>query len=229
MSETEQKQLLVRCIRMLERQGIMDYNGHASVRVGDDRMLINIGSCQRSQLTADDIVTIDFNGKVIAGNGKPPLEFHLHAGIYKVRPDVKAVIHAHPNWSTILTTAGAPYLPVYAQGSLVHPLPVLDSPNSINNPEMAKRLTDVLGSRPAALMKAHGAVTTGKSIVDAFVLLTYLEDNAYRQYMAQQIGKPYAFNEEELALCREKLWNDALFKRTWDHFSAKLDEAHAAG
>ncbi len=223
MTETEQKQQLVRCIRMLERSGIMDYNGHASVRAGQDRMLINIGSCQRSQVTVDDICTIDFAGTVIAGSGKPPLEFHLHAGIYKARPDVQAVIHAHPNWSTILTTAGAAYLPVYAQGSLVYPLPVLDSPNSINNPEMARRLTDVLGNRPAALMKAHGAVTTGKSIVDAFVLMTYLEDNAQRQYMAMQIGKPYAFNEEELALCREKLWNDSLFKRTWDHFSAKLD------
>ena len=224
MSETlEQKQQLVRCIRMLERSGIMDYNGHASIRVGEDGMLINIGSCQRSQVTIDDICTIDFDGTVIDGIGKPPLEFHLHAGIYKTRPEVDAVIHCHPNWSTILTTAGAAYLPVYAQGSLVYPLPVLDSPNSINNPEMAKRLTDTLGDRPAALMKAHGAVTTGKSIVDAFVLLNYLEDNAYRQYMAQQIGKPYAFSDEEIAMCREKLWNENLFKRTWDHFSAKLD------
>ena len=88
---------------------------------------------------------------------------------------------------------------------------------------MAKRLTEVLGDRPAALMKAHGAVTTGKSIVDAFVLMTYIEDNAYRQFMAQQIGKPYSFSPEELVLCREKLWSDTLFKRTWDHFSAKLD------
>ena len=224
MSEAlEQKQQLVRCIRMLERAGIIDYNGHASARVGENRMFINIGSCQRSQLTVDDICTIDFDGNLLEGNGKPPLEFHLHAGIYKARPDIDSVIHAHPNWSTILTTAGAEYLPVYAQGSLVYPLPVLDSPDSINNPEMAKRLTDVLGERPAALMKAHGAVTAGKSIVDAFVLMTYLEDNAYRQYMAQQIGKPYAFSDEELALCREKLWNANLFKRTWDHFSAKLD------
>lgn len=225
MSEMDQKQLLVRCIRMLERSGIMDYNGHASIRLGADRMLINIGACQRSSLTVDDICTIDFDGRVLAGRGKPPLEFHLHAGIYKSRPDVQAVIHAHPNWSTILTTAGAPYLPVYAQGSLLHPMPVLDSPNSINNPPMAKRLTDTLGDRPAALMKAHGAVTTGKSLIDAFVLMTYLEDNAQRQYMAAQIGQPYVFNDEELALCREKLWNDSLFKRTWDHFSAKLDAA----
>lgn len=225
MSDTvEQKQQLVRCIRMLERAGIMDYNGHASIRLPGDRMLINIGSCQRSQLTVDDICTIDFDGNIIESNGKPPLEFHLHAGVYKARSDVNAAIHCHPNWSTILSTAGVEYLPVYAQGSLVYPLPVLDSPNSINNVDMAKRLTDVLGDRPAALMKAHGAVTMGKTIVDAFVLLNYLEDNAYRQYMSAQVGTPYEFSEEERAMCLEKLWNENLFKRTWDHFSAKLDQ-----
>jgi ribulose-5-phosphate 4-epimerase/fuculose-1-phosphate aldolase len=209
---------------MLERNGIVDYNGHASVRSGEDRILINTGSCQRSQLVEEDICTIDFDGNVIDGNGKPPLEFHLHAGVYKARPDVDAVIHCHPNWSTILSTAGVEYLPVYAQGSLVYPLPVLDSPDSINNSEMARRLTDRLGDRPAALMKAHGAVTTGKTLVDAFVLMNYLEDNAERQYMSAQIGTPYKFSDQELALCREKLWNANLFKRTWDHFSAKLDE-----
>ncbi len=220
----EQKQQLVRCIRMLERSGIMDYNGHASTRLDDGRMLINIGNCQRSRLTKDDICTIDFDGNVIEGNGRPPLEFHLHAGVYKARADVGGVIHCHPNWSTVLSTAGVEYLPVYAQGSLVYPLPVLDSPDSINNVDMAKRLTDTLGDRPAALMKAHGAMTAGKTIVDAFVLLNYLEENAERQYLSAQIGTPYAFTQEELDLCREKLWTDSLFKRTWDHFSAKLDE-----
>lgn len=227
MSESEQtKQQLVDCIRMLERSDIIDYNGHASIRAGDDRMFINIGSCQRSQLTTDDICTIDFDGNVIEGNGKPPLEFHLHAGIYKARPDVGAVVHAHPKWSTFLTIAGKEYLPVFAQGSLVYPLPLLDSPNSINNPVMAKRLTGTLGDRPAAVMKAHGAVSVGKDIVEAFVLINYLEENAYRQYMAMQIGTPYVFSAEEMAACREKLWNPNLFQRTWDHFQAKL---HAAG
>jgi hypothetical protein len=70
--------------------------------------------------------------------------------------------------------------------------------------------------------RAPGAVTVGKDIIEAFVLANYMEENAYRQYMALQIGKPYSFNEEELALCREKLWNANLFKRTWDHFRAKL-------
>jgi len=214
------KQQLVNCIRMLENSDIIDYNGHASIRLGE-RMLINIGSCQRSQLSVDDICTIDMEGNVLEGQGKPPLEFHLHAGIYRVRPDVQAVVHAHPKWSTFLSMAGQAYLPVYGQGSLVYPMPVLDSPNSINNKPMADRLAATLGDRPAAMMKSHGAVTVGKNMVEAFVLANYMEENAYRQYMAMQIGKPYIFSEHEIAMCHEKLWSEVLFKRAWDHFSAK--------
>jgi len=226
LSDTEQlKQQLVDCIRMLERSDIIDYNGHVSARAGESRMYINIGSCQRSRLTTADICTIDFDGNVLEGNGKPPLEFHLHAGIYKSRPDVQAIVHAHPKWSTFLSLTGHSYLPVYAQGSLVYPIPVLDSPRSINNPEMAKRLADALGDRPAAMMKAHGAVTCGKNIIEAFVLANYLEENAYRQYMALQIGTPYALTDEEVTAAQGKLWTESLFNRTWDHFSAKLDDA----
>jgi ribulose-5-phosphate 4-epimerase/fuculose-1-phosphate aldolase len=70
MSDSEQlKQQLVDCIRMLESSDIIDYNGHASTRAGDGKMYINIGTCQRSQLTTDDICTIDFDGNVLEGNG----------------------------------------------------------------------------------------------------------------------------------------------------------------
>jgi ribulose-5-phosphate 4-epimerase/fuculose-1-phosphate aldolase len=117
---------------------------------------------------------------------------------------------------------GTAYAPVYAQGSLVYPVPVLDTPNSINNRAMADRLAATLGSRPAALMKSHGAVTVGPTLLEAFVLASYMEENARRQVMALQIGQPYAFNDDELALCRDKLWSPALFQRAWDHFRAKL-------
>jgi ribulose-5-phosphate 4-epimerase/fuculose-1-phosphate aldolase len=224
MSSPDLKQQLVDCIRMLEQSDIIDYNGHCSVRLDDNRFLINIGSCQRSQLTVDDLCVVDLDASQVEGKdrGNAPLERHLHCGIYRVRPDVKAIVHAHPKWSTFLTMVGEAYKPVYAQGSLVYPVPLLDSPNSINTKAMGERLAATLGNRPAALMKAHGAVTVGKDLVEAFVLANYMEENAYRQYMALQIGKPYSFNEEELALCREKLWNANLFKRTWDHFQAKL-------
>jgi ribulose-5-phosphate 4-epimerase/fuculose-1-phosphate aldolase len=218
------KKDLALCLRMLEHQGIIDYNGHASIRCPEG-MLINVGSAQRSRLTGDDICTIDLDGNLIEGRGKPPLEFHLHAGIYKDRPEVGAIVHAHPQWSTYLTMTGHAYAPVFAQGTLLHPVPVLDTPDSINSPEMSAQLNGIMGERPGALMKSHGAVTVGADIVEAFVLITYLEENARRQYMALQIGEPYAFTEPQMAAARQKLWNRGLFQRTWDHFAAKLEDA----
>jgi L-fuculose-phosphate aldolase len=216
------KTQLALCIRMLERADIIDFNGHCSIRIGEDRILINQGNCQRSQITAADIVTIDMEGRLIEGVANPPLEFHLHTGVYRARADVKAVVHAHPKWSTYLTMTGNAYEPVFAQGVLPGECPVLDTPASINTREMADRLSAVLGDRPAALMKSHGAVAVGASIVEAFVLAVYLEENAQRQYMALQIGKPYVFDGEDRQAAREKLWSASLFQRTWDHYKAKL-------
>jgi ribulose-5-phosphate 4-epimerase/fuculose-1-phosphate aldolase len=170
-----------------------------------------------------DLIEYDLDSRPCNANGRTSfLERFIHGEIYKARPDVQAVVHAHPKWSTFLTMTGHDYLPVFAQGSLLYPLPVLDSPNSINNPVMAERLAATLGDRPGALMKSHGAVAVGQSIVEAFVLANYMEENAQRQYMALQIGTPYVFSAAEIAMCREKLFNAALFQRTWDHFHAKL-------
>ena len=118
---THHKQQLVDCIRMLEHTDVIDYNGHASIKVDDQHLLINQGNCQRSQLTLDDIVLINFDGELVDGVHKPPLEFHLHVGIYRRRADVGAIVHAHPRWSTFLTMTGHPYLPVYF--SVYHQIP----------------------------------------------------------------------------------------------------------
>ena len=112
---------------------------------------------------------------------------------------------------------------MFAQGVLPGPVPVLDTPSSINNRPIADRLAALLGSYPAAAMKSHGAVTVGETIVDAFVLAVYLEENAQRQYMAMQIGKPYVFSAEDQKAAVEKLWTPSLFQRTWDHYRSKLD------
>jgi ribulose-5-phosphate 4-epimerase/fuculose-1-phosphate aldolase len=62
----------------------------------------------------------------------------------------------------------------------------------------------------------------GQTIREAFVLANYMEENAHRQYMAMQLGTPYSFSEHEIQMCKEKLWNEVLFQRCWDHFKAKL-------
>jgi L-fuculose-phosphate aldolase len=216
------KQQLVDAIRMLERAEMIDHNGHCSARRDGNSFYINSGASVRGALTMDDIVTIDLDGNLVEGSARPPLEFHIHSEIYRVRPDVKTVMHTHPKWSTFLTMVGAKFKPVYAQGVLLGEIPLMDSPLSVNTRPMGEKLAATLGRGPAALLKAHGVVVVGADIVECFALAAYVEENAYRQYMAMQIGEPYAFSEAEQQACREKLWSPNLFKKTWDHYHSKL-------
>ena len=216
------KQQLVDAIRMLERAGIIDHNGHCSARRDQGSFFINSGASVRGALTVDDLVGVDLDGQLVEGSAKPPLEFHIHSEVYRARPDVNAIMHTHPQWSTFLTMTGTPYRPVYAQGVLLGDIPLMDSPLSVNTKAMGEKLATTLGSAPAALLKAHGVVVVGADVVECFALAAYVEENAYRQYMAMQIGEPYVFSDAEQRACREKLWSPNLFKKTWDHYRSKL-------
>jgi len=218
----ELKPLLVDGIRMLARANIVDHSGHGSARRDHDSFYINSAASARGALTTDDIVTIDFDGNLVEGSARPPFEFHIHSEIYRARPDVRAVMHTHPRWSTFLTMVGAQYRAVYAQGALLGDIPLLDSPLSVNTRPMGERVAATLGDSPAVLLKSHGAVIVGSDIVECFALAAYLEENAYRQYMAMQIGDPYVFSEAEQQAFRERLWTPNLFRKTWDHYRSKL-------
>ena len=215
-------QQLVDAIRMLERAGIINHSGHCSARRDATSFFVNSGASVRAALTAADIVAVDLDGNLVEGTERPPLEYHIHAELYRARPDVNAVMHTHPQWSTFLTMTGTPYKRVYAQGVLLGEMRVLDSALPIITKAMGERLAATVGQNPAALIKAHGAVTVGADIVEAFVLAASLEENAYRQYMAMKAGEPYVFSEAEQQACREKLWSANLFKKTWDHYFSKL-------
>jgi L-fuculose-phosphate aldolase len=219
------KQQLVDAIRMLERAAIIDHNGHCSARRDANSFYINSGASVRGALTVDDIVTVDFDGTLVEGSARPPLEFHIHSEVYRARPDVNVVMHTHPQWSTFLTMTGVPYKPVYAQGVLLGDIPLMDSPLSVNTKPMGEKLAATIGRGPAALLKAHGVVVVGADIVECFALAAYVEENAYRQYMAMQIGEPYVFSEAEQRACREKLWSPGLFKKTWDHYYSKIQQS----
>lgn len=224
-SASEVKQRLVDAIRMLTRAEMIDHSGHCSARCDRQSFYINSAASVRVALTVEDIVTVDLDGSVIEGRGRPPLEFPIHSEIYRARPDVNAVMHTHPRWSTFLTMVGAPFRPVFGQGALLGDVPVLDSPLSVNTRSLGETLAATLGQRPAVLLKAHGAVIVGRGIVECFALAAYLEENAYRQYMALQIGVPYVFSEAEQQACRERLWSPGLFQKAWDHYRAKLPPA----
>jgi L-fuculose-phosphate aldolase len=219
---------LVEAIRMLTYADLVDYSGHASVRRDATSFYINSGASVRAALTAADIVAVDVDGTLCEGPAQPPLEFPLHAEIYRARQDVRAIVHTHPRWSTLLTMVGAPVRPVYPQGALLGDVPVLDSPLSINTPEMGVRLAGVLGDGRAALLKSHGAVVVGADLVECFALAVYLEENATRQYLAMQIGTPYVLSEAEQEACRSRLGTPSLYRKAWDHFRVKMTHAEPA-
>ena len=215
------KQTLVAAIRMLEKADIVDFNGHCSIRSGSDRLLINSGRSVRSDLGVEDVIDIDLDGGLVAGSSDPPMEYPLHAEIYRRRPDVNAIVHAHPKWSTFLSIAGQPIKPVFAQGTLLGDIPLFPEVLSINTRAKGEELARALGQGRAALLQSHGTVVVGADIVECFALTVYLEENAYRQYMASQIGEPRVFEQREIEASRENLWKPNLFRKTWDYYAAK--------
>lgn len=220
----EVKQQLADAIRMLARAEIVDHSGHGSVRRDRASFFINSGASTRGTLTADDIVAVDLDGALVDGAARPPLEFPLHAEIYRTRPDVHAIMHTHPRWSTLLTMVGARYQAVYAQGTLLGEVPIFESPLSVSTRAIGEQVAATLGRGIAVLLKSHGAVVVGSDVVECFALTAYLEENASRQYLAMQIGTPYVFSAAEQQMCRQRLATPGLFRKTWDHYFSKLRE-----
>jgi ribulose-5-phosphate 4-epimerase/fuculose-1-phosphate aldolase len=219
----ELKQMLVDAILMMERAQIIDFNGHFSARVaGTDTMLINSGESVRSALTIDDIVRIDMDGNPLEGGAAPPMEFHIHAAIYRRRADVNAVAHTHPLWSTLFSMAGKPVLPVIMQAAVLGEIRLFDKTASINNRALAQELADALAEQRVIMLKSHGAVMAAEGIVEAFVLGVYLEETAQRQHLASQLGQPAVLTAEQIAAISGNLWKPKLLKKVWDYHHAKL-------
>src|SRR3954452_23931043 len=118
---------------MLEHAEYIDHNGHCSVRRDANSFYINSGASMRSCLTVEDIVAVDLDGRPVDGsNVKPPLEFPIHAEVYRARSKVNAVFHTHPQWSTYLTMTGTPQTVVYAPASLFGAIRLLNNSTSRN-------------------------------------------------------------------------------------------------
>ena len=217
------KQSLADAILMMERAGIIDFNGHFSARLpGTKYMLINSGRSVRSALTAADIITIDMDGKPVEGTDVPPMEFHIHAEIYRRRPDVQSVVHTHPLYSTLFTMAGKAILPVIMQAAVLGEIQYFEKTASINTKPLGEALAAALGKHRVCVLRSHGAVVAAGGVMDTFVLGCYLEETAERQFLASQLGPPHVLTRDEIAVISNNLWKPNLIKKVWDYHHAKL-------
>lgn len=216
-------QTLITAVHLLERYGVIDFNGHVSLRLDDGRILINSADSLRCALSVEDLVVVNTDGSVDSDQPRPPNELALHLAVYQARPDVKAVVHGHPEWSTLLTSAGRPYQVVFPQGAVPGDVPVFDSPRSISNAETAGAVARLLGDGKAALMKAHGCVVVAEDLLESAVLAIYLEMNAERQVRCAPLGGSYVFSDAEIECSRKGLSKRALYEKCWGFYKAKYN------
>ena len=219
----ELKQQLADALTMFERAEVIDFNGHMSCRLpGTPNILINSGKSVRSKLTAADIIEIDLDGKPVGHDVVPPMEFHLHSEIYRRRPDVNAVAHTHPLWSTLFSMTGERVQPVTMQAAVMGPIRLFDKTASINEKKLGEELAEALGNDRVIMLKSHGAAVVGADVVEAFVMGIYLEETARRQYMARALGTPYALTAAEVDKIGANLRKPHLLRKVWDYHRGKL-------
>lgn len=224
MKHAQLRQQLADALSMMERAEVIDFNGHMSCRVPGEAgtILINSGKSVRSALAAGDIIAIDLEGRPLEGDVVPPMEFHLHSALYRRRPEVNAVAHTHPLWSTLFSSAGEKVEPVTMQAAVMGPVQTFARTASINNRALAEELAEALGPHRVIMLRSHGAVTVGADIVEAFVLAIYLEETARRQYLARAIGQPYVLTADEVETIGANLRRPNLLRKVWDYHHAKL-------
>jgi L-fuculose-phosphate aldolase len=178
-AEQQLKQEIVCICRMLHRKNYLAAtDGNVSVRLGD-RLFTTPSGVHKGLMEADQVLTVDLEGNVVAGDGKPTSEIRMHLLAYELRPDVMAVVHAHLPYATACTLAGIdllePILPevVITLGGV--PTAPYATPGTEEVPESIRQF---IQEYDAILLSRHGAMTVGRDVRDAYNKMEKLEHTA---------------------------------------------------
>jgi L-fuculose-phosphate aldolase len=191
MSRGDLDDAVIECGRLCyERRLLSSNDGNISVRLPDGRILITVAGTCKGRLHPDDLVVLDPNGNVYESGGRrPSSESPMHLAVYEARADVRAVIHAHPVFATVLTVAGLEFptdvLPeaVLSLGKV--PVTPYATPSS---EEDALVIRPLVGRHSAILLRQHGALTVGADLEEALQRLERMEYVAEVYCRAMALG-----------------------------------------
>lgn len=190
--------------RVLVHYELIKGFGHVSARLPEgDRFIINghIHGSEKTMetMTAEDLVIIDLDGKKVSGKLDMPEERFIHSCIYKARDDIGGAIHFHPTYSTALSIAGKHVLPVFLSSLLFAPkVPIVDDPNLVDSEARGQAVAKGMGDSLAAVLRAHGSVSAGRSPEEAGTVAILLEETARMQLLAAGVGEPRALSLSEM-------------------------------
>src|SRR5258708_33538390 len=169
-------------------------SGHLSARLDEQRILIKPRPVGWWRLKPEDLIVIDFNGNRVDGPASERTavrEWPIHAQIYRARPDVGCVLHAHPVASALMATLNIEVEPLDQDcAAFVGKLPVLDNGAvSISTPELGDAVDRALGQIGAFLLKNHSSIVTGRFIDGICVSAHRLEKVAETMLRAASLAK----------------------------------------
>lgn len=221
-AQPEQIEDLVAANRILAAHEVFDAYGHVSVRSEQNPQNYFMARALAPALVSmGDILQYDLDSNVVGGTKASLfLERFIHGEIYKVRPDVKAVVHCHTPSVIPFGATDVPLRPMFGlSGFLAEGVPVFEIRKSfgmtdllIRDPARGRALAQTLGNKPVALMRGHGAVIVGASLPLTVGRCVYLDLNARVQQQAITLGGKITYVTPEEG--KQTVADD--YRRAWE-------------
>lgn len=150
------------------------------------------------EINPEDVVVVDMAGSVVDGHLEPSSEMAFHLALIKHRPDIKAVVHTHSEYATVLASLRWELPAVhYLLGSAGGSVP-LASYATFGTQALAENICRVIGKKNAVLMANHGVATVGKNLRKAFSTAELVEYVAKIYLISKSVGLPVNLSEEEI-------------------------------
>ncbi len=198
------EQLVEICRRLYDKELIVATDGNVSARLGFDRFLTTPSGVCKGFLTPDMLVEADSAGQRLAGELEPSSEFGMHLAIYAVRPDVLAIVHAHPPTATAFSVAGVSLeSPILTEVVLMLGAIPTTPYATPGTPEVADAVRKAASTHDAFILDHHGAVTLGRSLDEAYYRMETVEQTAKVHHLAHQLGGAIPLGSRHVAALEE--------------------------
>ena|SRR5258707_11328144 len=204
-SEVELRRDLARFGRLLYRLGFMPgTSGNLSARLDASRLLVTPTGLSKFLLRPVDMVIVDLEGRQLDGHRKMTSEVNMHLAVYRHRKDVTAVIHSHPPIATAFACVGRGLDEMLCQEAVmtlgVVPLATYAATGT---DEVAASLAPFIPDHDAILLANHGAVSCGRTVLEAFQKMETVEHLAHITLVAHQLGGPRTLEHEQIKQLRD--------------------------
>ncbi len=186
--------------RMYARGYTASNDGNVSVRLGADRLLMTPKGVCKGFMTPEMMCITDLEGRKVQGDRDPSSEMLMHLEVYRQRPDVQAVVHAHPPTATGFAVAGIPLdRAVLAEvvttlGSV--PIAEYATPSTAELPAAVRKY---IKAHDGMLLANHGALTVGRDLYGAYYKMETIEHFAQISLVARLLGRENVISREEVA------------------------------